>query len=740
MDTSNSFFGRTFQELKRRRVFRVAAAYGVLAWILVEVSSVVAPALFLPDWSERLVIYLVLLGFPVAMFLAWAYDVTPGGVVRTGPATPEELKAATASKRSVDFVIIAVLLAVVGYQFFSPGTDDELATEFGSIAVLPFVDLSELGDAEYFSDGMSEELLNALTRVDGLHVAARTSSFAFKGTNTDIRSIGRELNVDTVLEGSVRRSGDQVRITAQLISVDDGFHLWSGTFDRKLDDIFEIQNDIAGEIVRALQPELGGGKEIAVAQAPTTDIRAYDLYLLGRHNWHQRTSESLERALDLFQQAVAIDQEFALAYTGLADTYLLLQGYAGLDNEEALQGAEPAVARALALDDTLAEAYASLGLLRLHTGDLSAAELALRKAINLNSKYSMAHMWLGIVLQKDSGLLDAYHEFDLAHELDPLHPVVNSNLADALGNMGRYKEAAARINKIIDQDPQSAKGYFAMARLAFQYGHFDQAIDHSRRAQEFEDSKPYARGFEIMSYAALGDFARARELADQLLVATQGDLEIAYMISYAYLMMGDIDALAEVAEGYLATIDDWRTAELDEHARYGLIWPGVARVMQGRYEEGAAMLERVLLETELGADPAETSFLIACLAHAYEESGRADEADALWQQSQAKLEAAHNDGWRRPDLAAARAVVYLAQGRDAEAYSELADAVAEGWRHYWLAVNWPVFRDHVDAPEMQSVLNTIKSDLDAMRGRVREASVTVPTASSVNAQQDSPGG
>ncbi len=259
MGTSDSFFGRTFQELKRRRVFRVAAAYGVLAWILVEVSSVVAPALFLPDWSERLVIYLVLLGFPVAMFLSWAYDVTPGGVVRTGPATREELKAAAASNRSVDFVIIAVLLAVIGYQFYSPRGDDELAAEYGSIAVLPFVDLSEQRDAEYFSDGMSEELLNALVRVDGLRVAARTSSFAFKETNTDIRSIGRELNVDAVVEGSVRRSGDQVRITAQLISVDDGFHLWSGTFDRKMDDIFEIQNDIAGEIVRALQPELGGG-------------------------------------------------------------------------------------------------------------------------------------------------------------------------------------------------------------------------------------------------------------------------------------------------------------------------------------------------------------------------------------------------------------------------------------------------------------------------------------------------
>ena len=739
MGTSDSFFGRTFRELKRRRVFRVAAAYGLLAWILVEVSSIVAPAFFLPDWTERLVIYLVLLGFPVAMFLAWAYDVTPGGVVRTGPATREELKAAATSSRSVDYVVIAVLLAVIGYQFYLPGTDDRLASEFGSIAVLPFVDLTEFSDAEYFSEGMSEELLNSLSRVDGLRVAARTSSFAFKGTNADIRSIGRELNVDTVLEGSVRKSGDRVRITAQLISVDDGFHLWSGTFDRKMDDIFEIQNDIAGEIVRALQPEFGGGKEMAIAQAPTTDIRAYDLYLLGRHNWHQRTPESLERALDLFQQAVAIDQEFALAYTGLADTYLLLEGYAGLDHEEALQGAEPAVASALALDDTLAEAYASLGLLRLNSGDLTAAELALRKSISLNSKYSMAHMWLGLVLKKDAGLRDAYREFDLAHKLDPLHPVVNSNLADALGNMGRYEEAAARINKIVEQNPESANGYFAMAKLAFQYGHFDQAIDHSRRAQEFSDYKPYARGFESMSYAALGDFARARELADQLVSESPGDLEIANMISYAYFMMGEIDALAEVTEGYLATIDDWQTAELDEHDRFALIWPGVTRVMQGRYEEGAAMLERVLLEAELGADPAEFSFLLSCLAYAYEESGRQPEADALWQQIQAKLAAADDDGWARPDFAAARAVVYLAQGRDAEAFSELSDAVAAGWRHYWLAVNWPAFSDHMDSPEMQSILNRIQSDLAAMRGRVREASATMPTATTVKTQQHSSG-
>ncbi len=722
MGNENSFLTRTFRELKRRRVFRVAAAYGVLSWAVVEISSIVAPALFLPDWSQRLVIYLVLLGLPVALFLAWAYDVTPEGVVRTGSATDDELKTdAPRSGRRIDFAVIAVLVSIIAWQFFSPGTS-ESATEITSIAVLPFVDLSEKNDAEYFSDGMSEELLNALVRVDGLRVAARTSSFAFKDKDVGIRTIGRELNVDTVLEGSVRKSGNRVRITAQLIDVDSGFHLWSETFDRPLDDIFAIQNDIAKQIVAALELKLGGGKEVAIATAPTSDIRAYELYLLGRHNWHQRTPDSLERALDMFEQAIALDDEFALAYTGIADTYLLLAEYAGFDHDEVTDNAEPAIARALYLNDELAEAYASMGLLRLHLGELVAAELALRKSISLNPQYSMAHMWLGLALQKDAGLQSAYREFKAAKELDPLHPVINQNLADALGNMGRFEDAAARIQKVIEQQPGSARGYFALAKLTFNYGKFDETIRLLDGIEDDdEDYSAYARGFTAMSYAALGDFERARSLIDALLTESPDNYELANMAAYGYFMMGDMAAVGSVTDGTLKSIGDWKTAELNYKERLALIWPGVARVMLGDFDEGAAMLERALLsEPGLHADPAEMTFLLSSLAYAYEQTGRVAEAERLWQQSLDRLARATGDGWARPDFAAARAMVLLAQDRDEEAYEALSRAVTAGWKHYWFTVNMPVIRDNMDLPQLRALMSEVKSELDVMRNRLDE--------------------
>jgi TolB-like protein len=241
MEENDSLFGKTLSDLRRRKVFRVAATYGVVAWLSIEVASVVLPALHAPDWVVSAIVIAALVGFPVVLLLSWVFDVTPKGVIRTEPLGEDAEDVRRIAKRGIDFVIIAVLLGVVGYLVYRQDFFIADAPGGRSIAVLPFVDLSAEGGNEYFSDGISEELLNSLVSIDGLRVAARTSSFAFKGRNEDIRLIGEKLNVRTVLEGSVRRAGDQLRITAQLINVEDGFHIWSETFNRRFDDIFTIQ-------------------------------------------------------------------------------------------------------------------------------------------------------------------------------------------------------------------------------------------------------------------------------------------------------------------------------------------------------------------------------------------------------------------------------------------------------------------------------------------------------------------
>ncbi|MEL7450673.1 MAG: adenylyl cyclase, partial [Pseudomonadota bacterium] len=268
------------------------------AWLIVEMSSVVLPALEMPDWTLRAVIFAAAAGFPLFLILAWIFDLTPDGLVRSVDAAdlpPDEDVAPTLKggvARAVDAVIIGILLLLAMWLWQRPAISGEQPpADIPSIAVLAFDDLSEAGDSEYFADGIAEELLNALAKIDGLHVPSRTSSFAFKGSQEDIRTIGKRLDVQTVLEGSVRRVGNEVRITAQLIDSEDGYHLWSETYDRELTDIFAVQDEIAAAIVEALKQHLALDDDMmesmTVSSAEVASIEAYDLYLLGRHHWHQ---------------------------------------------------------------------------------------------------------------------------------------------------------------------------------------------------------------------------------------------------------------------------------------------------------------------------------------------------------------------------------------------------------------------------------------------------------------------
>ena len=728
--TDGSALRRTMRDLKRRKVFRVAAAYAIAAWLIVEASATILPEFSFPAWAVRLVIVVALLGFPITLVLAWFFDFTPSGIVHT-PDIRGQKEVNRVSRRGIDFVVIAVLIAAVAYLLAAPSQNLTDLAEPQSIAVLPFVDLSENSDSEYFSDGIAEELLNSLVGVDGLDVAARTSSFAYRDQNQDIRTIGQELNVDTVLEGSVRRAGDQIRITAQLINVENGFHLWSQTYDRQIDDIFTVQEEIARAIVKALEITLIADNQVAgLVKQPTTDVRAYDLYLNGRYYWHMRTKESLETSLQYFEDAVDVDDRFALAYTGIADAYLLLAaGYGDLDAQEAAVKAEPAIARALELDDSLGEAYASLGLLRLNTGELINAELALRKAISFDPDYAMAHMWLGLVLQRlpNEGLLAAHQEFQRAYRIDRNHPVISNNLADALANMGRYDEAVDLLERIVGQN-QTGLGYAKLTEMALNHGRLEQAVNWSKQTMAGEKR---AYGLAAMSrvYAVLGQMERARSLIAEAEKLEPGSKKLMGSQVRYLTTANDLQGLASLAETGLLAVPDWRTKSLSEHERWSLMWPGVASVLAGQYDQGAEVLERVLNDAEaVGAPVVELVELNSLLAFAYQQIDQPSKAHALLAKSLDLTDRARSQGWSNPNLDFVRAVIFTLQDKPDSAVVAMRAAVSNGWRDYWLVMNGPLGEKLRSQPNLNALLAQVRADLDDIWIQLAKQESVIETA------------
>jgi TolB-like protein len=383
-------------------------------------------------------------------------------------------------------VLLVAAMGALAYLLYPSigGFDEDRPRD--SIAVLPFADLSEDGDGEYFSDGMSEELLNLLVKVPNLRVAARTSSFAYKGEQVDVRDVARALGVDTVLEGSVRKSGARVRITAQLIDAETGYHLWSDTYDRELKDIFAVQDEISAEIVKALKVTLGGSDEETPAlarEAPTSNVEAYQFYLQARHQWKRRGEEPIEKSIDLFEQALALDPEFARAYAGLAAAYVVLPGYAGQGPEETAEyvgKAANAARQALARDPNLGEAHAVLAQIDNDAGNWVDAEAAFFFATAMDPDDPTTHHWHSILL-RNTGRLEASLEAAMtAFDLDPASPVINNNLAQVYVHLGYDEQALRYARSAVELGLSNDQGNSVELLTAFRSNDMDRIIEFNR--------------------------------------------------------------------------------------------------------------------------------------------------------------------------------------------------------------------------------------------------------------------
>jgi TolB-like protein/Tfp pilus assembly protein PilF len=425
-------------ELKRRNVFKVAAAYLVVGWLLIQVASTVAPQLNLPEWAPRLVTFIILLGFPIALVLAWVLDVTPEGI--------KVEKAPVGNKR---MIAIAAILALLAIGWYWRGRPAPTAVDARSIAVLPFVNMSEDKSNEYFSDGISEEILNVLARVADLRVAARTSSFSFRAQEKEVPLIGRELNVRMVLEGSVRKQGERVRVTAQLIDASNGYHVWSQTYDRDLKDIFAIQDEIAGAIANELKLKLDAAHTGGATVADTSDLVAYQLYLKAMGLWTARGEQNLLQAEVLFKAALKRDPNYAKAWAGLALTYAILPEWSSRPLAETRPAGRDAAEHALALDRDLPEPYAVLGYLAATEFRFATARAMFQRSLALAPSYATGHQWSGETLLWEGDLAAGIVMIRRAVVLDPKSSIVNSVLASLLLGVGRDDEALAVCDSIV---------------------------------------------------------------------------------------------------------------------------------------------------------------------------------------------------------------------------------------------------------------------------------------------------
>jgi len=516
---AQSSISTLWSELKRRRVVRVVVLYAIAGWFVIEVASTVLPNLNLPDWAATLVTVLVVLGFFIAVMLAWAFDIGPGGVHRDpGPAQniiSEQPGTDTHPGPSRETTITRD----------PPAETDNRK----SIAVLPFVNMSGDVENEYFSDGISEEILNLLVKLPELRVSSRTSSFIFKGKEVSIPNVAKELRVDSVLEGSIRRAGDRVRITAQLIDAASDSHLWSETYDREMKDVFAIQDDIAQSITDALQITLSPKERRAIQNVATSDARAYDFYLRGRSYMFTMTQRDYEHAIGMFNQAISIDAKYALAYAGIADAYSHMYRYADASQENA-EKAMQASEKAVALDPDSAEARASRGLAMFISEKYAEAEQEFTAAIELNPNLFESYYYFGLASTSQGKFERAAEMYLKASKVSPTdyQPVVF--LGQAYASLGRKHDMMkARLSSIelIDRhlrmNPHDTRALCMAANQLCNVGELEKGKEMAEQALAREENEPLVLYNIACFFAMSGDIDRSLALLERAVESGWGD-------------------------------------------------------------------------------------------------------------------------------------------------------------------------------------------------------------------------
>jgi TolB-like protein/Tfp pilus assembly protein PilF len=540
-----------FAEVKRRNVYKVAIAYIFAGWALSQGIAQVLPVFDVPNWVIRTIVVMIILGLPVALVLAWMFELTPQGIKRTD--TADAMPEATRKKKYVWIYVVVIGAAIsIGLFFlgrYSAGNTTASAAGITnkSIAVLPFDNLSRDPDNAYFCEGVQDEILTRLAKVADLKVISRTSTQHFKSTPDNLPQIAKQLGVAHILEGSVQKASDQVRVNVQLINALTDAHLWADTYDRKLTDIFAVETDIAKTVADTLQAKLSGPEESSMAKTPTVNPEAYELYLKGRFFWNKRTGDDLRKSIEYLKQAIAKDPGYALAYAALADSYGLLRFYGGASPAESVVPAEVAAKKALELDDSLAEAHASLGLIATEELEVNRGVNELERAIQLNPNYATAHHWLGLAFatlrQPDRSIA----ELKRALELDPLSMIINADFSIIYLYAGRYDAAEAQARKTLEIDPRSFVAHYYLGAALQLTRRLKEAIPEFRKAVELNND-PYSIAMLAQAYARNGQTDEAQKLLAHLNEMAKSAEVPEYTVALVYTSLGEKERAIEALE------------------------------------------------------------------------------------------------------------------------------------------------------------------------------------------------
>jgi len=690
-----------FGELSRRNVFRVGIAYGVASWVLLQFVDVISPILELPLWAPKLIFLILVIGLVPALIFAWAFEITPDGIKkesevdRSGSIAPH-------TGRKLNIVIIGSLVVAVGLlvmdrQFSDPAQAIAISDTERSIAVLPFVNMSSDEEQEFFSDGITEEILNSLASEKSLKVAGRTSSFAFKGKNEDLRRIGEALGVDHILEGSVRKAGTRVRITAQLIQVDTGFHLWSETYERELTDVFAIQDEIANEILKQLRSQLLADEDVIVVEAKRTNPVVYDLYLRAKQRIYTRNSAEITIAISELDKAIQLDPEYApaLAQRGVATMLMSEQSYGDIPDDEANRRGKRFVDQSLRLDDNLAEGLAALGLYYLNEP--------------AGSEYAIDHLTKALSINPN--LIDA-----------------SNWLFGALQDVGDYLGSLEVLVDVVERDPLYRPA-FANAIVQFNaYGMPDKAEALLQRIEAFDASNPdlySARAINFMFSGRIGEGLQQMELNREL--DEMSGVE-KFILSAGLANTMQFERVIEEGNNFSKPVALYQTGQIDEgialaHAQASSGYPGSLFYLLNRSDRSKEVTD--FLEERwptLGTFAAENRGneygygIMSDVALAYSRVGNQDrfnEAMRLIEQHTARLD---EQGIDNLFYSASRAVDHALLGDADAAIEHLQQAASRGWTSAGvLADVTPALAVLVDDPRYQELEITLLDNMNRNR-------------------------
>jgi TolB-like protein/Flp pilus assembly protein TadD len=547
----DNFFG----ELKRRNVYKVAVAYAVVGWLLVQITTQVFPIFEIPNWALRLIVLAIIIGFPISLVIAWAFELTPEGLKRTEDVDPTA-QSRRKSHAWIYVVIVGALLSVglfmLGRYGFRNANSASSALPEKSIAVLPFDNLSEEKGNAFFAEGIQDEILTRLAKVADLKVISRTSTQRFKAAPSDLREIAKQLGVMNILEGSVQKSNDQVRINVQLINATTDAHLWAESYDRKLTDLFTVESEVAKTIADTLRVKLTGSELSAISSRPTQDPVAEDLYVQGRHFLALRRDDNLPRAIEFFHQAIARDPNFAAAYAGLSEALILLPRYTGAHPAETRPQSRVAALKALELNPNLAEAHNALAKIAMdYDVDFAEATREFKRAIELNPNYAGAHHWFSGTLESQGQFAEAIAESKLGTELDPFSAVNLSDQGRVYGSARRFPEAKASFEKSLAIDPAFSYAHWHYGEMLQVSGDLKGAAAEYAKARMANNTpEPIALSGQLA--AIMGRPEEARQALTALDEMEKHRYVDVFWRALLYLSLGDKEqALQSLEQSYI---------------------------------------------------------------------------------------------------------------------------------------------------------------------------------------------